>query len=281
MTKKIWLFVLSAIVIFSVWVSFADIVEPNTHRVDRCLKVTNPHEIPWYKLIVRRDEFEYGLTNYSVYSVEKDKCLPHFPQWWSTRSSDIPYLVDENIDISNLDNLPSREFESKLWTFFKLDEINPNWWRVSDSNPLTSETLIYKIVKDWDIYKLDLIKSGGIVELNGGGLVKFWIAWILTILIETIVLFAIAKLFRKKDQISNWRILLIWILASTITLPLLRFVIPLFITDGVEYTVIWELLVTLVEIFIIKYWLKVSRGKAILASIICNLCSYLFGVLFL
>jgi hypothetical protein len=34
----------------------------------------------------------------------------------------------------------------------------------------------------------------------------------------------------------------------------------------------------LIEIFIIKYWLKISRGKAILASIICNLCSYLIGL---
>jgi hypothetical protein len=98
-------------------------------------------------------------------------------------------------------------------------------------------------------------------------------------LIETIVLFSIAKSFRKEDQIPNKRLILIWILASTITLPLLRFVLPMFIVDWVEYAVIWELLVTLIEIFVIKYWLKVSRGKAILASIICNLCSYLIWLL--
>jgi hypothetical protein len=97
----------------------------------------------------------------------------------------------------------------------------------------------------------------------------------MTILIETIVLFFIAKLFRKKDQISNWMLILVWVLASTITLPLLRFVLPLFVVDGVEYTVIWELLVTIIEVFIIKYWLKISRGKAILVSVICNISSYL------
>lgn len=280
MIRKIWLFVLSFIAIFSVWVSFADIVEPNTHRVDRCVKVTNPHKIPWYKLIVRRDEFEFGLTHYSVYSVEEDECLQQFPQWWSTRSSDYPYLVDENIDIRALDNLSSEEFESKLWTFFKLDEVNPNWWRVSDSDPRTAETLIYKIVRDWDNYKLELVETEQGIELAWAGrVVKFWIARILTILIETIVLFAIAKLFRKEDQISNWRLLSIWILASTITLPLLRFVLPLFVTDETIYMTVWELSVTLIEIFIIKYWLKVSRWKAILASVVCNLCSYLFGIL--
>jgi hypothetical protein len=70
-------------------------------------------------------------------------------------------------------------------------------------------------------------------------------------------------------------LILTWILASTITLPLLRFVLPLFIKDGVEYMVIWELLVTIIEVFIIKYWLKISRWKAILASVVCNLCSFL------
>jgi hypothetical protein len=101
----------------------------------------------------------------------------------------------------------------------------------------------------------------------------------LTIIIETIVLFVIAKLFRKENQISNWRLILIWILASTITLPLLRFVFPLFVNDEIVYMVVWELSVTLIEIFVIKYWLKVSRGKAILVSILCNLCSYLIWLL--
>ena len=66
-------------------------------------------------------------------------------------------------------------------------------------------------------------------------------------------MFAIVKLFFKKDKILNLRILLVGILASTITLPLLRFVLPLFIKDGMWYVVIGELLVTLIEVFIIKY----------------------------
>jgi hypothetical protein len=74
-------------------------------------------------------------------------------------------------------------------------------------------------------------------------------------------------------------LILTWILASTITLPLLRFVLPLFIKDGVEYMVIWELLVTIIEVFIIKYWLKISRWKAILASTMCNVFSFIVWII--
>lgn len=286
--KKLWLFFLSIIAILSVWVNFADSIDPNTHYVDRCVKIENPHGISWYKLIIRTVHHDCGEIFHSVSPVEENKCLPHSGRWWSFRSNNSRYLVDENIDMSDLDNfmdkyafneIPSEEFESKLWTFFKLQGVSTDWWYVSDSNPTTTETLVYKIVKDWDNYKLEILRSIWSVELNNDTLIKFWIAWILTILIETIVLFIITKLFRKKDQISNKRLILIWILASTITLPLLRFVLPLFIMDGTWYTVIWELIVTLIEVFIIKYWLKISRGKAILASIVCNLCSYLLWLI--
>ena len=156
---------------------------------------------------------------------------------------------------------------------------------------------IHKIIKNWndytleesdgesvetseDDYTLEIVETEQGIELaSADRLAKFWIAWILTILIETIVLFLIAKLFRKEDQISNWRLILIWILASTITLPLLRFALPLFVTDEIVYMVVWELAVTVIEIFIIKYWLKISRWKAILASVVCNLCSFLFWLL--
>jgi hypothetical protein len=87
-------------------------------------------------------------------------------------------------------------------------------------------------------------------------------------------LFFIAKLFRKENQISNKRLLLFWIIPTTITLPFLWFLLPLIIEEWVWYTIIWELLVTIIEAIIIKYWLRISRRKAILASIICNITSY-------
>ncbi len=300
MTKKIWLFFLSLIAIITFWISFADIIEPNTHYVDRCVKFQNV-EIDNYRVIVEN----YGPMTDEIYEPQANQCL----EWYYQFAESTQYLLDKSIDIEGITHENIQDEAIKIWNLRAI------WWYVNDSNPLSSETFTYRIIKNWDIYKLEesdtesvksfenneiiwdeediksldeeyiedetdyaleIVESEEWIELaNNNRLVKFLVAWILTILIETIVLFAIAKLFRKEEQISNWRLILTWIFASTITLPLLRFVLPLFIKDWVEYIVIWELLVTLIEIFIIKYWLRVSRWKAILASIFCNLFSFL------
>lgn len=300
MTKKIWLFILSFITILWIWISFADIIEPNTHYVDRCVKFQNV-EIDNYRVIVEN----YGPMTDEIYEPQANQCL----EWYYQFAESTQYLLDKSIDIEGITHENIQNEAIKIWNLRAI------WWYVDDSNPLSSETFTYRIIKNWDIYKLEesdtesvksfenneiiwdeediksfdeeyiedetdyaleIVESEEWIELaNNNRLVKFLVAWILTILIETIVLFAIAKLFRKEEQISNWRLILTWIFASTITLPLLRFVLPLFIKDGVEYMIIWELLVTIIEVFIIKYWLKISRWKALIASIMCNVFSFI------
>ena len=284
--KKIWLFLLSFIAILWVWMSFADVIDPNTHYVDRCVKLQNV-EIDNYRVIVENDTVTYR----DVYEPQAGQCLEQHYKFGESRQ----YLLDKSVDIEEITKENIQDIAIQIWDLW----VNGRY--VDDSNPLSNENFTYKIVKnwndyileefdnegvevseDWTNYSLEIVESEQGIELvSGNRLMKFWIAWLLTILIETIILFVIAKLFRKKDKISNLRLIVVWILASTITLPLLRFVLPLFIKDGVEYIVIWELLVMLIEIFIIKFWLKVSRWKAILASVVCNLCSYLFGLFFL
>lgn len=281
MTRKIWFFILSFITILWIWISFADVIEPNTHYVNRCVKLQNV-TIDGYRLIVENDT----VTSRDLYVPQANECLKWHYKFGESRQ----YLVDGSV---NLDELTKENIQNRAIQIWNL---NVNWHYVNDSNPLTNENFTYKIVKNWNDYtleesdsesvesfqdetdySLEIVESEQGVELvSNNRLIKFWIAWIITILIEIIALFTIAKIFRKKDQISSWRLLLIWILASTITLPLLRFVLPLFVTNETIYVVVWELAVTLIEIFIIKYWLKISRGRAVLASVICNLCSFLF-----
>ncbi len=280
MTKKIWLFILSVVLIFWISSSFADVIDPNTHYVNRCVKLQNV-EVDNYRVIVENDT----VTTRDVYEPQIGECLEQHYKFWESRQ----YLLDKSVNIEEISKENIQDVAIQIWNLRVI------WWYVDDSNPLSNENFTYKIVKNWNDYtleesdsesvesfqdetdySLEIVESEQGVELvSNNRLIKFWIAWILTILIETIVLFIIAKLFRKEDQISNKRLILIWILASTITLPLLRFVLPLFVTDGTIYMIVWELAVTLIEIFIIKYWLKVSRGKAIFASIVCNLCSFL------
>jgi hypothetical protein len=87
----------------------------------------------------------------------------------------------------------------------------------------------------------------------------------------------------EENEISNKKLLLWWIIPTTITLPLLWFALPLLIGRYrytiIWYTMIWELFVTIIEAVILKYWLKISRRKAILVSIICNAASYLAWLL--
>lgn len=284
MTKKIWLSLLSLIAIISFGVSFADVIPDNSHYVNRCVKLQNV-EIDNYRVIVENDTVTYR----DVYEPQAGNCLDQHYKFWESRQ----YLLDKSVDIEEITKENIQEKAIQIWN------LDVNGWYVNNSNPLSNENFTYKIIKNWNDYTLEesdsesidsfenetnytleIVESEQGVELaSADRLIKFWIAWLLTILIETLVLFIIVKLFFKKDKILNLRILLVGILASTITLPLLRFVIPLFIRDGMWYAVIWELLVTLIEVFIIKYWLKISRWKAILASVVCNLCSYALGLL--
>jgi hypothetical protein len=90
-----------------------------------------------------------------------------------------------------------------------------------------------------------------------------------------LVLFFISKIFRKEDQVPNKNLLLRWIIPTTITLPLLWFVLPLIILDETRYIIIWEILVAIIETIIIKYWLRISRWKAFIASFLCNMFSFI------
>lgn len=109
-------------------------------------------------------------------------------------------------------------------------------------------------------------------------LTLFVVSRIITITIETCVLFFITKIFRKSQNLNNRRILLTGILASTITLPVLRFVLPNLFQNYDNFVIFGEIFVTIAEIFIIKFLLNISRRKAIIASIICNVVSFVLGL---
>ena len=276
MMKKICLSLLAIFTIFSVGIAFADVIfNPSIEEY-----LILDHDTSFADWARKRVEFQnVEIDNYKLIIQFYDTIEPAVGEWeWTYRLKSGKnykfYLVDKSAVVKSFTQNDIQNLAILIWNL-------KGWWRIG--NPFTFEKFLYRIVKNGDNYELELVGKG-VEKLEWANYrfielcIEFWIVRLITILIETIVLFIIAKLFRRKDQVSNWRLLLIGILASTITLPLLWFIFPLFIVNEVLYTVIWELSVTLIEIFIIKYWLKVSRWKAIIASIVCNLCSYLVWV---
>lgn len=268
MTKKLWLLLLSLFAIFWFWVSFANPIAP-ADLPDVCYRIKNV-EIDGYRVIIesgkrnikkswQTDSFgraEPGRKR-EVYELKQNECTKCSEFHWGSISK--AYLLDKSIDIKDI-------------TQENLDNMAIFMWDIGDSDCASNYDRIktYKIEKDWDMYEIVLNGTRNIKSIKEFPFFRLW-----TVIIETLLLFYVGKLFWEEKEISNKKLILFWIIPTTVTLPLLRFVLPLLIWDEIQYTIIWELLVTIIEAIIIKYWLKVSRGKAILVSIICNLFSFI------
>ena len=103
---------------------------------------------------------------------------------------------------------------------------------------------------------------------------RFIVALLITITIEAFVLFAFLY---KKEQFIN--ILYASVIASSLTLPYLWFVLPAFIGDNFLYILVGEFLVFVIESFFYKIFLKISTKKAFLISLVANASSFLFGLI--
>jgi len=105
---------------------------------------------------------------------------------------------------------------------------------------------------------------------------NFFQAWALTVGIETIILYF---LFRKRyctDIIARNSVL-----ASTITLPLVWFVFTQFGLNQVVRIVISELFAIGVETYIYARLFQGLKARdAFIASLICNVSSFLVGLIF-
>ena len=260
MTKKIWLSLLSVFAILFIWTTYANpIADPEFwwNNPDSCSKINNV-EIDNYRVIVeygkRSDSYSRDNRKREVYELKANECSK-CSDWWQSKV----YLLDKSIDVKDIteDNIDEKAL--LIWYIYD-----------SDCSSYHNRITIHKIVKDWDNYELILSKTR-----NFGKIKEFPFIWLWTIIIETLLLFFMAKIFRKENQISNKKLLLFWVLPTTITLPLLWFILPLVIWDWIRYTIIWEALVAAIEAIIIKYWLNISRKRAIIASVICNLFSFL------
>lgn len=281
MIKKVWLLLLSLFTIFWFWVSFANPIAPRD-LPDVCYMIKNV-KVGDYKVIIEygkrtskdsekksfswwNDFSERAKRNPSydpwddrgreVYEAKKNECTKCSYSNFGTKSR--VYLLDKNTKIKNLSQENIDDNAIFIWYIYD-----------SDCAFFYDRIETYEITKDWGNYEILSSKTISIKDIK-----KFPFFWILAIMIETLVLFFIVKLFRENVQISNKKLLLFWIIPTTVTLPLLWFVLPSILWDWILYIVVWELLVAVLEAAMIKYWLNASWKKSIIASIICNVFSF-------
>jgi hypothetical protein len=105
---------------------------------------------------------------------------------------------------------------------------------------------------------------------------RFFVALLITFLIEIPFLFLTVKYILKNRAINNLRIFETGLIASGLTLPYVWFIIPLVINSG-NVIFITELFAVIVECFLYKILLGIKGRQAFLLSLALNTLSYFIG----
>ncbi|MFA6528888.1 MAG: hypothetical protein WCT46_05120 [Candidatus Gracilibacteria bacterium] len=105
---------------------------------------------------------------------------------------------------------------------------------------------------------------------------KFLVALAGTSVVEVPLVFVLVRYVFKVRDIRWWRIVMVVLLASVLTLPYLWFVLAPYV-DGRYYILTGEILVFLIEGFL--YWqsFRIKWWKAFSLSLAANAVSYFVG----
>ena len=115
-------------------------IPDNAHYVNRCVKLQNV-EIDNYRVIVENDTVTYR----DVYEPQAGQCLEQHYKFGESRQ----YLLDKSVGIEEITKENIQDMAIQIW------DLRVNGRYVDDSNPLSNENYTYKIVKNWDDYKLE------------------------------------------------------------------------------------------------------------------------------
>ena len=106
----------------------------------------------------------------------------------------------------------------------------------------------------------------------------FLIPLLATLIIEVPILAILLKFLYKDKKNSLKRIIPVGIVASALTLPYLWFVLSPYILSN-YYVYVGEILVVFIESLIYTQLLELKFSKALFASFLCNLVSFLLGTI--
>ncbi len=101
-------------------------------------------------------------------------------------------------------------------------------------------------------------------------------AWSITIVVETVVLLLLNR-WQKSAKVSD--VVVAGIVSSSLTIPYLWFVMPIFFDSQTLYVYTSESLIVIIEALILYKLLPLSLKQAFVASLIANLTSIGVGLL--
>jgi len=282
--KKLWLSLFSLIAIISLGVSFADIISLD-YTVERC-NMFKSVEVGNLRLVAIKYKSDwFGSSGYDVYEVLKNTCF---------NGGDL-YLLDKNIDISEVFedtlNEEGEKVNSELNASYlkkKMDSYYRTWiWSLYDILEPAERVpypqrhdYVYKVVSNWSwLYETQFVEKK-VVDLRDpkakvknksnflyGHYFNYFVKILWGNFVWILLLFLFAKIFLKKYELKNRKIIIVWILSNAITLFLWWFLLALL--RGMLFS-ICVVLVLIFEVIIIKNVLKINRKMATFACIVCN-----------
>ncbi|MFH1403796.1 MAG: hypothetical protein ABIH11_05980 [Candidatus Altiarchaeota archaeon] len=107
---------------------------------------------------------------------------------------------------------------------------------------------------------------------------RFLISLFLTLIIEVPTLFFLIRFFHENKRISSKKIISSGVIASALTLPYLWFVLPPYINSN-YYIYLGEVLILCLEALIYNQLLGLDIRKSFFASLVCNLSSFVIGLM--
>lgn len=296
-------FLLSFLLLFQT--SYADMIPENSHYFEKRVKIINIDEFPDFSFIgyVRyptgkpiesyiinsKDYLHIGGYKFNILYIVAAK-----KKYLSDKNlDDLKWEEDKNFLKANIyidaeggyiDNDKPISYIEEYYKIVKLTKTRIVLYKraeeifYNDGSPNTFREFDYIEQSKSDVYPFK--NDDRIIEIYPNTKIfHFLLALLVTIFIETLILFLLFKTRYKKLNITNRLLLITGFITSFSTLPYVWFVFPAFIASRFPYIAFSECFAIIIESAIIYKLLKVDYKKALLASVICNVISFLIGLL--
>ncbi|MFB9079483.1 hypothetical protein ACFFLS_06320 [Flavobacterium procerum] len=292
--KKLF-FILPFLLLFQT--AYCDVIPPNSHRVGKCVKITNIKDFPDYRIVLFSLDAMEGRNESSlvnpydcikrVYRYNRPYIVAAKKSYLEGKVLDsIDWLHDKNVLQSNIDvdtyeaivsndtAVAAVEEYYKIITITQTELILYKYKEIvnfNDGSPISVKTYPRIETK---------INNGQIDGIYPSRMVlDFLTALLLTIFIETLILFLLFKTKYKNLNIQKQQLLFTGIIASFLTLPYVWFVFPAFIHSQFPYIITSEVFAVMIESVIICKLLKIEYKKAFWISLLCNVISFSIGLM--